>query len=133
MLITYHRNFCSHHGHHHCRGKMEDMMAFLCRNLGAQDSPLMCIVSCHGSSLSTGNVSRSGIHWLKSCANSASDNDGKSRDILHSSNLGLGESTGLVFTALLSQNRAEHGGFPPSPLIAGTCLNLDVYTLAEAL
>lgn len=21
MLVTYHRNFCSHHGHHHCRGK----------------------------------------------------------------------------------------------------------------
>lgn len=47
MLITYHRNFCSHHGHHHCRGKMEDMMAFLCRNLGAQDSPtyVHCILS----------------------------------------------------------------------------------------
>lgn len=141
MLITYHRNFCSHHGHHHCRGKMEDMMAFLCCNLGAQDSPLMCIVSCHGSSVSTGNVSRSWIHWLKSCANSASDNDWKKieRHFTFTSNLGLGKikdnkkSTRLVFIALLSQNRAEHGGFPPRPLISGMCLNLDVYTLAETL
>lgn len=57
----------------------------------------------------------------------------KSRDILLSSNLELGESSGLVFIALLSQNRAEHGGFPPSPLIIQMCLNLDVCTLAEAL
>lgn len=39
MLVTYHRNFCSHHGHHLCRGKIGDMMAFPLSQLRAQSSP----------------------------------------------------------------------------------------------
>lgn len=39
MFITYHHNFCSHHGHHLCRGKIGDMMAFPLSPLGAQSSP----------------------------------------------------------------------------------------------
>lgn len=39
MFITYHRNFCSHHGHHLCRGKIGDMMAFPLSQLRAQSSP----------------------------------------------------------------------------------------------
>lgn len=65
--------------------------------------------------LSTGNVSRSWIRWLKRCANRASDNNWNSRDILLSSNLGLGESTGLVSIALLSQNRAGAWRIPSQP------------------
>lgn len=39
MFITYHHNFCSHHGHHLCRGKIGDMMAFPLSQLRAQSSP----------------------------------------------------------------------------------------------
>jgi len=39
MLVTYHRNFCSHHGHHLCRGKIGDMMAFPLSQLRTQSSP----------------------------------------------------------------------------------------------
>lgn len=45
MLVTYHRNFCSHHGHHLCRGKIGDMMAFPLSQLRAQSSttsPSVC-------------------------------------------------------------------------------------------